>query len=531
MKSESIHHLLTDPDFLRLRAKQSESTLFRILGVTFIERWHSAFLTWLLSPNSGHGLADFPVKRFLSATWDCSHEGDGGGGIDLSLGAIEKLNLTAITFESEFTDGGRLRSPVKGGVARIDTHGYDPTAKIRVVVEQKVKSSEHDDQTATYFEYFNQPDVRAVTEATAYVYLTPRQGDAPKDPNFVMMTFQNFADYVLIPCINHPGVTPEGRYLISQYAENLRSPDAAGNVMAVPDRKTCLELYARHEGLLDAIFAHVVAAHRPIAGTPAAEALPHTGSTTLSGLLANHVLRSTDVMTANHKGRQYQATLGVQTGIGEPPIVVAGVGEFASLSAAARAVTGTNVNGWNFWQVDDTSGGGQRAIGAFRDRVVERVEAPPTNRAPDDAREMELANQLYAAHRAVLDEIFLAKREMCPAPPPGRRPASRQGTMTLGRLLDSKLLGVSDRLEAVYKGNLVRARLGRNPADSEPLIVLDGVGSFQSVSQAASAVTGGSVNGWAFWTVVGEDGSRKGQLNDLRAKAESSLTERQQTPA
>ena len=42
--------------------------LFRIVGRTHTETWHSMFLGWLLDPKGNHGLGSFPLRRLLVAT-------------------------------------------------------------------------------------------------------------------------------------------------------------------------------------------------------------------------------------------------------------------------------------------------------------------------------------------------------------------------------------------------------------------------------------------------------------------------------
>jgi len=59
--------LVSDVRFQRFSELQSQPNLFRAVGRTYTETWHSAFLGWLLDPAGSHGLGTFPLKRFLAA--------------------------------------------------------------------------------------------------------------------------------------------------------------------------------------------------------------------------------------------------------------------------------------------------------------------------------------------------------------------------------------------------------------------------------------------------------------------------------
>lgn len=61
--------LEADASFQSLRASQSRPNMFRIVGTTDKERWHSAFWSWILDPEGSHGLGDFAVLRLLMRTF------------------------------------------------------------------------------------------------------------------------------------------------------------------------------------------------------------------------------------------------------------------------------------------------------------------------------------------------------------------------------------------------------------------------------------------------------------------------------
>lgn len=66
-RMQRVQNLVTDPYFLSIENDLKRSSFLSILGRTYTERWHSAFLAWLLDPAGSHGLGDFAFRRLLVA--------------------------------------------------------------------------------------------------------------------------------------------------------------------------------------------------------------------------------------------------------------------------------------------------------------------------------------------------------------------------------------------------------------------------------------------------------------------------------
>jgi hypothetical protein len=62
--------LASDATFQRFSTLQGQPNIFRAIGRTHTETWHSAFLAWLLDPEGSHQLQTFPLKRFLATVAD-----------------------------------------------------------------------------------------------------------------------------------------------------------------------------------------------------------------------------------------------------------------------------------------------------------------------------------------------------------------------------------------------------------------------------------------------------------------------------
>ena len=57
--------LLNSKAFQELKSFYEETTIFNVIGAERSETRHSAFLSWLFSPDSSHGLGTEPLKLFL----------------------------------------------------------------------------------------------------------------------------------------------------------------------------------------------------------------------------------------------------------------------------------------------------------------------------------------------------------------------------------------------------------------------------------------------------------------------------------
>ena len=62
---QRVLSLLSSKAFAQLKALYDQTTLFNVIGSERSENRHSAFLCWLLNPNSSHGLGTEPLKLFL----------------------------------------------------------------------------------------------------------------------------------------------------------------------------------------------------------------------------------------------------------------------------------------------------------------------------------------------------------------------------------------------------------------------------------------------------------------------------------
>lgn len=346
-----MNRLLTDANFLLLKSLQSKSNLFETLAVSHTEMWHSAFVKWLIDPSSDLGLASFPLKRFL---YMVAYHGNMTTRVSenfkLELANIENLQLDDMNFQNEF------RYVDDGKSGRIDIIGANEN--VRIVIENKVKATEGEDQTSKYYEYINKSSENY--QYDILLFLTPDEAQTPKSEHFITITYQDLCDFVIKPCIDNPTIKDESIFLLKQYLSNLGKPLKGGKVMALPNKDVCEKIYAAHKDVLDEIFLSVKGeAPQSISKTDKIT----TYNITLTQMLEKAIITIDDSLFAYYKGQHYVASL-----VNDNDVIRIQVGseKHKSPSAAAAAITNTSINGWDFWKVRDKDNNQERTLGELR---------------------------------------------------------------------------------------------------------------------------------------------------------------------
>ena len=246
MNIEQAEELIASRQFQQLKYFQEKTNVFTIVGQTHTEHWHSSFMKWLFDPNSSLCLGHYPLVRLLSLYMIKSETKD------LSLKTVFEMNLDTMHFETEWTF-----STADGKKRSIDVYGEND--ELILVIENKVRARENMNgtdvgQTSDYRDYVEKH--RKGGQKVICLFITPDPKQKPYDESYTQITYQEFYDYVIAKCIEHPQLNKDGRYLLEQYANNLREP-VHGSPMALVNTQLCNEIYDRHSEVLNEIFDDV----------------------------------------------------------------------------------------------------------------------------------------------------------------------------------------------------------------------------------------------------------------------------------
>lgn len=259
-----------DPLFQELKSYYGKTTLFNILKIERNENRHSAFLAWLLDEKGSHGLGEEPLKRFmrLLAKMDDRYNEP------FLVGNYTIENMAVVTELPVKAEGhhksGRIDIFVDFDY-RLLTGTEEERNKVQhvhVIVENKVYTNEHDDQTKLYRDWARQEYKGKHNQTIIGVFLAPDKpdecsGDEKGGFCYVKITYQDILQDLIEPLLKME-MSPEARIFITDYIINLGQPvqDKEGNekgnnqdtILAISNANESkfIQLYERNEELLNA---------------------------------------------------------------------------------------------------------------------------------------------------------------------------------------------------------------------------------------------------------------------------------------
>lgn len=207
-----------------LKAYYNEKSYSEILGVSRRELSHSNFICWILNPDESHGLSDFGLKRFFeilitSKFW---FERDQSELFDNILTGNYKLQSVSTLREHPIGEMGRIDILVELEIVT------DCTNRVRLVIENKVLSSEGEDQTNRYYNYFeniNDDYLNIYVYLTAISSLDLEELSSPdcENSHFIQINYQSLVDNLFEPALKQ-NISSVAAFYINQYIQSLSQP-------------------------------------------------------------------------------------------------------------------------------------------------------------------------------------------------------------------------------------------------------------------------------------------------------------------
>ena len=268
-----IQKLRRTKDYIELSAYYSQTTILNVFGIERSENRHSAFIAWLLNPNSSHLLGDAPLRKFLSMVAAIANNGTNEQ-LD-SQNEVPPLSnnesLKSLLFNEKYSiqiEDIQTEQPIinlvdaqnnnifndivdkdkrKGDFKKDEKNRFDIWIELKIndnegqewivpiILENKIYSKEgcrKDDQKHQTDRY-----AEAITilnnlhyknkAIPIMVYLTPSSGKGPHSKQFVHVTYQDLLDHVIMPTRLmakkiHPSI--ENMSLFDGYIRNLSMP-------------------------------------------------------------------------------------------------------------------------------------------------------------------------------------------------------------------------------------------------------------------------------------------------------------------
>lgn len=227
---QALESFILSPELIQLETRFATFNVFEALGVARRELNHSSFLAFLLNPQESHGLRDLFLRRFLQDVVRVASEPT------VSAIELDDLDLSRIEIRREYQN--------------IDILVSDPLNRFLVVIENKVGTTQHDDQLSRYHKIVTQayPDHRFVG-----VYLTPG-GEDSKNPHYASYTYEGVRSIINDLLMRESILLPQTfRSVLEQYGDLLDRRFMADQKL----QELCAKIYKRHKIAVDILLKNI----------------------------------------------------------------------------------------------------------------------------------------------------------------------------------------------------------------------------------------------------------------------------------
>ena len=231
-----------DSSFEELKRLYLKKSFPEILSVDRREMSHSSFLAWLLNMNESHGLGVRPFVQFLKilVQRDLQQNSNRHANKYRSRTSTKNLAVAIINEDlviKEMTTS--LEKPAYTGNTRgridilIDARIIidNKERNLHVIIENKVYSDEHGNQTDTYFRSKDDEICKSHNSCFLFVYLTPlhrKELDVLTEPDcsnkeYIQINYQDILDNILEPALGRD-ISMRTRFIIEEYIHCLNLP-------------------------------------------------------------------------------------------------------------------------------------------------------------------------------------------------------------------------------------------------------------------------------------------------------------------
>lgn len=232
--SELEKFILDNPELEKLESLLDQFNIFEVLNIVNAEVRHSSVIAWLLNPNEAHGLGNHFLKLFLK--YFINHNKSSLDGT-IDLFTVEFLSLKNVEIRKEWNHIDIL--------ILIE----DEESKFAIAIENKIKTTEHNNQLQRYREII---ESKFNNYNKLFIYLSP-DGLRPSDENWSVFNYNVIAEIIDNLLKNKADIMNANiKEFISQYNINLRRHIVGNSEI----EQICKKIYHTHSRALDLIFQH-----------------------------------------------------------------------------------------------------------------------------------------------------------------------------------------------------------------------------------------------------------------------------------
>ena len=222
-----IRKFNNDENLSKLENYYNSKSLPEIIGASRKELAHSSFIAWILNNTESHMLGGFPLKKLLELLVIYSKDRQLTNNKELYDSIIIsdfELDNLYIETERSIKNVGRLDIYIEAKIKYLDKE-----KKLRLIVENKVGTKEHSDQTTKYFNYYE--SIKEDNDVNLFVFLTPISSLELMDlqlpecscKDYIQINYQSVVDFILEPALNK-NITDKTKFIIKEYLQSLSQP-------------------------------------------------------------------------------------------------------------------------------------------------------------------------------------------------------------------------------------------------------------------------------------------------------------------
>ncbi len=215
--------------------KINQNSMLDIYGIARSETHHSKFLAWLFNPNESHHTGELALRKLLNIAVrrgiEQNNQSENFEWFKTTILTSASLSLTSASNVQVLTESYVEAQGKKGAKGRIDILVRNLALGgelINIVIENKIYSNEHDEQTTTYFEGINK---KFPKPKNIFLYLTPKSNwEMPKEDgpsctckDFIEINYQDILTEVLTSILEEP-ISSATRIAIEDYIHCITSP-------------------------------------------------------------------------------------------------------------------------------------------------------------------------------------------------------------------------------------------------------------------------------------------------------------------
>lgn len=223
---QSIINFYNDPDFKKLKQYYERTTIFDILNIQRWEIRHSSFLCWLFNKDGSHNLGEKPLKNFIRLISKKINDSVkdifivGNYSIhDFEIVPEKSIYRDNVKPSQNDNQNGRIDIYIKFRIEEL-YNNVKADKIVQIIVENKVYSLEHDNQTDKYYKWA-QTEIK--DSIIIGVFLSPTDSNKTDNDAFINITYQDLLQFVIEP-LQTEYMTDEVAMMLRDYIINLGKP-------------------------------------------------------------------------------------------------------------------------------------------------------------------------------------------------------------------------------------------------------------------------------------------------------------------